>query len=91
LALPALSAFAIFGLTCAKAAATLLMISSLIGPREDAFELIARRAGTGRTWSPAFCASGVVYALRISAALEFETTTCAPRLHAATTYCCNRR
>ena len=69
---------------------TFEMISSSTGPRAEARELIARRAGTGRISSNAFCASSVVYARMISAALEFDKTTRAPRLHAAITACCRR-
>jgi hypothetical protein len=36
------------------------MINSSTGPRADARELIARRAGTGLISSNAFCASSVV-------------------------------
>jgi len=39
---------------------TLLIISSSIGPRDSARELIARRAGTLQILNPAFAASGVL-------------------------------
>jgi hypothetical protein len=57
------------------AARTLLMINSFTGPLAEARELIALLAGTGLTCSLTFRASGVVYALRISVALEFDTMT----------------
>ena len=39
-------AFAIRGFTAARAAGTFVMMSSSTGPRDDARELMARRAGT---------------------------------------------
>jgi hypothetical protein len=51
----------ILGFTAFSAARfTFEMISSSTGPRAEARELIARRAGTGLISSNAFCASSVV-------------------------------
>ncbi len=68
-----------------------VIMSSSTGPRNAARELMARRAGTRCTCRPARRAAGAVYAASICAALEFESSTIAPRRTAAMTVSCSRR
>ena len=67
------------GTTGAGRRRTFVTMTSLMGPRDVDRELMALRAGTSRTTSPAARARALEYRPRMSGALELDTTTDAPR------------
>src|SRR5580765_7111205 len=73
------------GRTRASDGRLLVTISSSTGPRAVARELIIRRAGTRCTTRPARRARSLEYSPTISSALEFDSTTVAPRVQASAT------
>ena len=81
--LPALAMRSFPGRIAAGCRGTFVTITSCTGPRAEARELIARRAGTSVTARPALRAARAEYRATISGALEFDSTTYAPRWHAS--------